>query len=70
MSSYRIRIDLNSALAAPRSCPGCASGELEAVPSGDRSEFHCRSCGRTWRVELGRVCQVAEGTNLPQCASD
>jgi len=70
MSSYRIRIDLQSAFAAPQACPGCASNKLEAVPSGDRSEFHCRTCGRTWRVELGRACPVAETRNLPRCASD
>jgi hypothetical protein len=70
MTSYRIRIDLHSALAAPQACPGCASGGLEAVPSGDRSEFHCRACGHTWRVELGRLCPVADGRNLPRCASD
>ena len=70
MGSYRIRIDLHAALAVPAGCPGCADGELEAVPSGDRSEFHCRSCGGTWRIELGRLCPVAEGTNLPRCVSD
>lgn len=53
--TYRIRLDLAAALAAPEHCPECGLTGLAPAADGEQMRYRCASCDREWCVEFGRV---------------
>jgi ribosomal protein S27AE len=56
-----------SALSAPRTCPGCGHEVLVAVHDGELTNFACLACGQCWHVELAYARRVSPHT-CPGCS--
>ena len=67
MTSYSVDLDLVSALATPRDCPGCGCSEL--TPHVDRGvvTFACGRCARVWYAEAGAMVTLHR---FPQMRSE
>lgn len=55
MGHHSIDLDLDAALAPPRACPACRSGDLRPVCDDQGLVFLCPGCHRTWVSELGAL---------------
>lgn len=60
MTSHELSLDFASALAAPRRCAACETGELHPVVRDGAVVFRCHVCGRHWAWELGTLVPAEE----------
>lgn len=58
VTTYSANLDIATALSAPIRCPGCAGERLLLVHGIERVTFRCRSCGQSWRLEMGRLSPI------------
>jgi hypothetical protein len=52
---YSVSLDVDTALAPPRTCLACGAPQLRAVTDQGEVSFVCRGCLRSWGYELGRL---------------
>ena len=69
MSMHSISLDVASALAPPRTCPGCGSRELSPRSDEYGVTFSCRHCERTWTLDFGSLVPVGP-ERCPACGEN
>lgn len=58
MTSYVVDLDLVTALATPRTCPGCGHDELVPHPDSSGIAFACGLCARVWHAGAGALVSL------------
>lgn len=61
MTTYRVQLDVQGALARPERCPACNAATLAALPVGEQTNFRCKSCQQSWHIQLGWVSVSESG---------
>lgn len=61
VTTYRVQLDVQGALAGPERCPACDAATLGALRVGEQTNFRCMSCQYTWHIQLGWVSASESG---------
>jgi uncharacterized protein (DUF983 family) len=55
---HAAHLDFAAAFGAVERCPGCGSAELATAAVAAGADVHCRACGVSWHIDLGRIAPV------------